>query len=166
MRGKGNQIWIKEHVVCVQDLESNLLDFQIFNFHVDPGISWVGIDSVTYRMDIKRSWNVPLTIWFNPGSSGNLKIIPILAGLTIVLTFLFHANSNKTNNTQSDHQHSLLSINAAENYHSINFFLRCSNPGLGSPLVNKSLSCSVVEILSNLIPCFTISSWNQIVFVW
>ncbi len=58
-----------------------------------------------YRMDIKRSWNVPLTIGFDSGSSGNLKIIPILAGLMIALTTLFHANSNKTNNIQSDHQH-------------------------------------------------------------
>ncbi len=56
-------------------------------------------------MDIKRSWNVPLTIWFDSGSSGNLKIIPILAGLMIALTYLFHVNSNKTNNIQSDHQH-------------------------------------------------------------
>ncbi len=105
LRGKGNQIWIKEHVVCVQDLQSNLLDLQIFNFHVNPGITWVGIDSVMYREDIKRSWNVPRTIWFDSGSSGNLKIIPILAGLMIALTSLFHANSNKTNNIQSDHQH-------------------------------------------------------------
>ncbi len=55
-------------------------------------------------MDIKRSWKVPLTIWFDPGSSGNLKIIPILAGLMIALTSLFHANSNKTNNIQRHHQ--------------------------------------------------------------
>ncbi len=53
----------------------------------------------------KRYWNVPLTIWFDSGSSSNLKIIPILAGLMIALTSLFHANSNKTNNIQSDHQH-------------------------------------------------------------
>ncbi len=79
--------------------------------------------------------------------------------------FPFHANSNKTNNIQSDHQHSLSRVDAAENYHPIIFFLRCLNPGLGSPLVNKSPSCSVVEILSNLIQCFTISSQNQIVFV-
>ncbi len=69
-------------------------------------------------------------------------------------------------NIQSDHQHAFSSVNAAENYHPINFFLRCSNPGLGSPLANKSPSCSVVEFLSNLIPCFKISPWNQIVFVW
>ncbi len=92
-------------------------------------------------MDIKRSWNVPLTIWFDSGSIGNFKIIPILAGLMIACTSLFHANSNKTNNIQSDHQHILSSINAAENYHPINFILRCSNLDLGSPLVNKSLSC-------------------------
>ncbi len=55
-------------------------------------------------MDIKRSWNVPLTIWFDSGSTGNLKIIPILAGLMIALTSLFHVNSNKTNNIQSDNQ--------------------------------------------------------------
>ena len=135
-------------------------------FQHKPGISWVGIDAVTYRMDMKRSWNVPLTIWFDSGSIGNLKIIPILAGLMIALTSLFHANSNKTNNIQSDHQHSLSSVGAAENYHPINFFLRCSNPGLGSPLVNETPNCSVVEILSNLIPHFTISSQNQIIFVW
>ncbi len=105
IRGKGNQIWIKEHVACVQDLQSNLLYLRIFNFHVNPGVSWVGINAVTYRMDIKRSWNVPLTIWFDSGSSGNLKIIPILAGLMIAHTSLFHANPNKTNNIQSDHQH-------------------------------------------------------------
>ncbi len=57
-----------------------------------------------YRMDIKQSWNVPLTIWFDSGSSDNLKIIPILAGLMIALTSLFHANSTKTSNIQSDHQ--------------------------------------------------------------
>ncbi len=107
IRGKGNQIWIKEHEVCVQDLQSNLLYLQIFNFQVNPGISRVGINAVTYRMDIKWSWNVPLTIWFDSGSSGNLKIIPILAELMIALTSLFHANSNKTNNIQSDHQHSV-----------------------------------------------------------
>ncbi len=100
--------------------------FQIFNFHVNPGISWVGIDAVTYRMDIKRPWNFSLTIWLNSGSSGNLGIIPILAGLMIALTSLFNANSNKTNNIQSDHQHSLSSVDAADNYHPINFFLRCS----------------------------------------
>ncbi len=43
--------------------------------------------------DIKQSWNVPLTILFDSGSSGNLKIIPILAGLMIALTSLFNANS-------------------------------------------------------------------------
>ncbi len=83
---------------------SNLFDLQIFNFYMNPGILWVGIDAVTYRMDIKRSWNIPLTIWFDSGSSGNIKIIPMLAGLMIALTSLFHANSNKTNNIQSDHQ--------------------------------------------------------------
>ncbi len=80
------------------------MDLQIFNFHVNPGISCVGIDAVTYRMDMNQSWNVPLIIWFDSGSSGNLKIIPILAGLIIALTSLFHANSNKTNNIQSDHK--------------------------------------------------------------
>ncbi len=90
---------------CVQDLQSNLLDLHIFNFCVNPGISRVGIDAVTYRMDIKRSWNVPLIIWFDSGSSGNLKIISILARLMIALTFLYHANSNKTINIQSDHQY-------------------------------------------------------------
>ncbi len=104
IRGKGNLIWIKEHVVCVQDFQSNLLYLQIFHFHINPGIPWVGIDAVMYRMDMKRSWDVPLTIWFDSGSSGNLKIIPILAGLMIALTSLFHANSNKTNKIQSDHQ--------------------------------------------------------------
>ncbi len=84
----------------------------------------------------------------------------------IALTSLLHANSNKTNIIQSDYQCFCSSVNAAENHNPIDFFLRCSNPGLGSPLVNKSPSCSVVDILSNLIPCFTISSQNQIFFVW
>ncbi len=44
------------------------------------------------------------------------------------------------------------------------FFLRCSNHGLGSTLVNMSLNCLVVEILSNLIPCFTTSSQNHILY--
>ncbi len=114
-----------------------------------------------YKMILERSF----TVWFDSGRIGNLKIIPILAGLMIALTSHFNANSNKTKNIVSDHQHSLSSIDTAENYHPINFFLRCSNPGLGSPLVNKSPSCSVVEILRNLIPRFTISSRNQIVFV-
>ncbi len=105
VRGKGNQKEIKEHGVCVQYLQSNLLYLQIFKFHVYPGISLVEIDTVTSRMDIKWSWNVPLTIWCDSGSSGNLKIIPISAGLMIALTSLFQANSNKTNNIQSDHQH-------------------------------------------------------------
>ncbi len=63
-------------------------------------------------MDIKQSWNIPLTIWFDFGSRsiGSLKIIPIVAGLMIALTSLFHANSNKTNNIQSDHQHFVYSI--------------------------------------------------------
>ncbi len=39
------------------------------------------------------------------------------------------------------------------------FCSQCVDPGLGSPLVNKSLSF-LVEILINLIPCFTISSWH------
>ncbi len=105
IRGKGNQFWIKEQVVCVPDVQSNLLDLQIFDFYVNSGISWVGIDAMTHRMDIEWSWNVPWTIWFDSGSSGNLKIIPILAELMIALTSLFHANPNKTNNIQSNHQH-------------------------------------------------------------
>ncbi len=80
-------------------------NLQIFNLHINPSISRVEIDAVTYRMLIKWSWIVPLTIWFDSGSIGNLKIIPILAGLMIANTSLFHANSNKTNNIQSDHQH-------------------------------------------------------------
>ncbi len=116
-KGKGDQIWIMEQVVCVQDLESNLLDLQIFNFYTKPGILHIGINHMTSRIHIKRSWNVPLTIWFDSGSSVNLKIIPILAGLIIALTSLFHANSNKSNNIQSDHQHSLSNVDAAENYH-------------------------------------------------
>ncbi len=47
------------------------------------------------RIDIEHSWNVSLTIWFDSGSIGNLKIIPILAGLMIAHTSLFHANSRK-----------------------------------------------------------------------
>ncbi len=110
-----------------------------------------------YRTILERSH----TICFDTGSIDNFKIIPILAGLMIALTSLFHANSNITNNIQSDHQHSLSSANAAENYHPINFFLRYSNPGLDSPLVNKSPSCSAVEVLSNLFSCFTISSQSK-----
>ncbi len=43
-------------------------------------------------------------------------------------------NSNKIKSIQSDQQHSLLSVDAEENYHPKIFFLRCSNPGLGSIL--------------------------------
>ncbi len=50
------------------------------------------------------------SIWFDFGSICNLKIIPILAGLMIALTSLFHANSNKRNYIQSDHQHIVVSI--------------------------------------------------------
>ncbi len=53
-------------------------------------------------------------MWFDSGSSGNLKIIPILAGLMVALTSLFHANSNKTNNIQSDHQQPLPDIKVCE----------------------------------------------------
>ncbi len=53
-----------------------------------------------YRMILESS----CMIWFDSGSLGNLKIIPILAGLMIALTSLFHANPNKTNDIQSDHQ--------------------------------------------------------------
>ncbi len=104
IRGKGEPKQIKEHVVCVQDLQSNLLYLQIFNSHINHGISWVGIDTRTSRINKERSWNVPWTIWFDSGSPGNLKIIPILAGLMIALASLFHANSNKTNSIQSDLQ--------------------------------------------------------------
>ncbi len=135
----------------------NLLDLQIFNFNTKSGISQVGINAVTSRMDIERSWNVLL-----PSS---LILEAQTTSRSFAQTSLFHPNSNKTNNIQSDHQHSTSSVNAAESHHPIKFFLRCSNPGLGSPLVNKSPSCSVVEILSNLIPFFTISSQNQIVFL-
>ncbi len=38
---------------------------------------------------------------------GNLKIIPILAGLMIGLTSLFHANLIKTNDIQSYHHHNI-----------------------------------------------------------
>ncbi len=41
-----------------------------------------------------------LNIWFDSGSIGNFKIIPILAGLMIPHTSLFHANLNKLNNIQ------------------------------------------------------------------
>ncbi len=39
-------------------------------------------------------------------------------------------------------------------------------PGLGSPSMNKTPNCSVVEFLSNLIPCFTISSQSITDYVW
>ncbi len=74
----------------------------------------------------------------------------------IALTSLLHANSNKTNIIQSDYQCFCSSVNAAENHNPIDFFLRCSNPGLGSPLVNKSPSCSAVDIFSNFIVHFKI----------
>ncbi len=53
-----------------------------------------------YKTILERSF----TIWFDSGSICNLKIIPILTGLMIAHTSLFHTNSNKTNNIQSDHQ--------------------------------------------------------------
>ncbi len=102
----------------------------------------------------------------------------------IANTSLFHSNLDKTNNIQ-DHQHSLSSIYATENDHPINFYLE--DTGLAvfpvfldigiwynlllihcipemfktwfiKFLVNNSPICSVVEILSNLIPHVTISS--------
>ncbi len=53
-----------------------------------------------YKTIVEPSFNN----WFNFGSVGNLKIIPILAGLMIALTSISNANSNKTNNIQSYHQ--------------------------------------------------------------
>ncbi len=47
-----------------------------------------------YKMILERSF----AIWFNYGIIGNLKIFPILAGLMIAHSSLFHANSNKKNN--------------------------------------------------------------------
>ncbi len=72
---------------------------------------------------------------------------------------------NKTYDIKSNHEHSLSIIDAADNFHPMNFFSSCSNPGLGSPLIGKSPNCLAVEILSTFIPNFTISSWNQMVFV-
>ena len=51
------------------------------------------------------------------------------------------------------------------NYHPINFLRKYSKTGLANPLVNKSPNCSVVSILSNLMPLRTICSRNQMVFV-
>ncbi len=66
---------------------------------------WCDINN-GYRMILECS----LTFWFDSGSIGNLKIIPVLAELMIAFTSLFHSNSNKTNNIQSDHQHALMVV--------------------------------------------------------
>ncbi len=56
-----------------------------------------------YRTILEHS----LTIWFDSGSMGDFKIIPIWARLMIALTSLYYVNSNKTNNIQSEHQHAI-----------------------------------------------------------
>ncbi len=57
-----------------------------------------------------------LTIWFDSGSIGNLKIILILAGLMIALTSISHEHSSKTNNIQSDHQQECQSLGFCDQY--------------------------------------------------
>ncbi len=60
----------------------------------------------------------------DPWSKGKNDIIPNLAELMIAYTFYVQTNIKQTNYFLSEHQHSLSNIDAVENYHPINFFLR------------------------------------------
>ncbi len=51
--------------VHVHDLQTNLLDLQIFNFNIKPGISLIGINPVMSRIDMERSCDVLLTCGSN-----------------------------------------------------------------------------------------------------
>ncbi len=53
--------------------------------------------------DVQNVLECSLAIWFDSETMDNFKIIPILAGLMVAHTSIFHSSSIKTNNIQSDH---------------------------------------------------------------